>query len=644
MDSLFDLIDTPTSPSHSDWRPPELPNLSAAKELYLDFETTGLKWWKSDRPVGVAIRTPEGQAWYLPTAHRAGGNLDEQQVIAWAKSHSGLKGKRITNLNTRFEVHMAREWGVDLDELGCEVSDVGHYAALLDDHRRTFSLESISQDYLGEGKIDLDSSRIANFHASKAEEYAKRDVELVHRLRDKMWPELDAQGLQRVRQLEDEVIYPVCEMERNGAPLDVELLKAWDKETEKALQQSFLKVHKETGLKVNPDRNADWEKLFNYFDIPITDFTETGRPSFPDSVLKLVKNDTVQVVRFAGKLADLRSKYIQKYLNTIDEDGILRYGLHPLRSDEGGTITGRFSSSAIKVNSEKIGANIQQVPAVKKQIAEIGDNYLIKELFGPWCYGCRCFAKYCGCPVKPFFLSADAKQIEYRLFGHFANSPKINEMYARDPDTKFHDMIWEMIRPFKPDILYKEIKNLNFATIYGAGLAKIALMMEFITESQFNQLKREHQGRGIPHTHPWLQGALEIKRIYDREIPEVKPLLAKASDMAITRGWVKTIMGRRSRFTNGQRAHKALNSIIQGSAADIMKRKLVEVYRTRKQTGVTMRMTVHDELVCDAPTLESARLVEAILNRQSFDLRIPILWDVKVGANWARNTELGKVA
>lgn len=639
MPGLFDQLEHVSS-AHPDYKPPEFPRLSDVDDIDLDCETDGLKWWSGHRPVGIALRGPDGQSWYLPFGHHNAGNanLNPDQVRNYLNGE--LKHKRITNLNTRFDAHMLFQWGVDLDALGCRVSDVGHHAALLDDHRRKFSLESVAQDYLGKGKKSegINRERIAQYHPAQIDPYARGDVELVGEIKQITRQRIHEEGLDRVLDLEDDLIYAVCEMERNAAPMDVPLLHEWDGAITDIINREFLAIHAETGLKVNPDSNKDWEKLYDALGIAITEYTEEGRPSFTDSVLERVDNPTVQRVRKSGKFADLKSKYIKPYRACADIDGMLRYALHPLRGDEGGTISGRFSSSAIRMGQgatfEKIGANIQQVLAVKKQIAKYGPDYIIKKLFGPMCKRCGTFAKYCACAVKPLTLSADAKQIEYRLFGHYAASPKILETYANDPDTNFHDLIWGMLKVFRPEILYKEVKNLNFAVIYGAGLAKIALMMGFITEQQFNKLVREHPN-GVPKTLPILADALEVKRIYDRELPEVMPLLRRASDTAGDRGFVRTVLGRRSRFPNRQRLHKALNAIIQGSAADVMKRKLVELYRTRKETGFVMRMTVHDEVVGDCPDLESARLVEAVLQRQSFDLKIPILWDVKVGPNWA---------
>jgi DNA polymerase I-like protein with 3'-5' exonuclease and polymerase domains len=585
------------------WRPPEPPSLDGIDEIELDCETTGLRWWEGDSPIGVALRIPNGQTFYLPWGHKPGGNIDEAVMRRWFERE--VRNKHITNLNTRFDVHMLYAWGVDLEAQGCTVSDVAHYAALLDDHRRKFSLEQLGQDYVGEGKHQItipgfDPGKMAEYHAGEIDAYARQDVNLVGKLKQKLLPMMGTEELDEVRKLEDDVIFPVCEMERNAAPIDVQTLKRWANEIEQKYLRCLWEIYDLTGMRVNPDSSEDWVKLFHARKLEFVAFTETGRPSFTDDVLKNIEDPVVQLARKAGKYSDLRSKYIVKYDKTIGSDGLLRYALHQLRADEGGTVSGRFASSKIV---EGVGCNIQQVMAVEKQQAAYGNEFIVRELF---------------IPGNGLLLSADAKQIEYRLFAHYAASPVILAAYDKDPDTSFHQLVWDLVKPFKPDIMYKAVKNLNFAKVYGAGRNKIASMLE---------LPREESDRFV--------------NIYDRMFPEVPRLIRKASDLAESRGYVKTLSGRRARFPDKKFGHKALNRVCQGSAADIMKMKCIELHRERKRLGLTMRMTVHDEVVGDVPDIEAARLVEEQLNRQSYELRVPILWDVNVGPNWAKMEGIG---
>lgn len=629
MSDLFDLIETP--PSVSDWKPEAPPCLDGIYDIELDTETTGLCWWETDRPIGIALRTPDGVCRYLPWGHRGGGNLDEATMLRWARTE--LRGKRITNLNTRFDIHMMRAWGVDLEAQGNEVSDVGHYAALLDDHRQSFSLENISQDYLGIGKVDdgIDKTRMAGYHAGRIAKYAEQDVRLVGELKAKMWPMLDAEDLQRVRALEDRVIYVVCEMEKNGAVIDQELLDRWIKESLKELEKILLEIYRITGISMNPHSRSDLQQLFQHLGLEMAQ-TDKGTPSFTDLVLKGIDHPVIHLLRRASKLSSLRSKYLLKYQKAVDSHGILRYSLHQLRAQksdldsvgEAGTVSGRFSSSAI---NSTVGVNIQQVMAVAKQRVSFGydaedrshddEIYLVRQLH---------------LPGSGDYLAADAMQIEYRLFAGYAKSPRVIEAYKKDPMMSFHKFVWEMLKPFKPDLTYRRTKDCNFAKIYGAGLTKLSEMLEFITHEEAESLRKTKASR----SHPKLAQALAVDTIYNREMPEVPMLLQEASSLAKTRGYVHTLLGRRMRFTTHyNRYHKAFNGVVQGGAADIMKQKLVELHDARKDTGLLLRFTVHDEVDGDAQLPETKQRVAEILNHQSFpDLLVPILWDVATGVTW----------
>ncbi|KKK46218.1 hypothetical protein LCGC14_3164260, partial [marine sediment metagenome] len=207
-------------PERSDWRPGDPPQLDGIDEIELDCETNGLRWWAGDLPIGISIRRPDGRTQYLPWGHRAGGNLDEEVVKRWAQRE--LRGKKITNINSRFDNHFLYAWGVDLEEQDCHWEDVAHWAALLDEYRKEFGLDVLAQDFLGQAKtpVKLDKNKMAEYHAGQVAEYACQDVHLIGGLKGVMIPLMAEQNLERVRQLESDLIFPVCEMERNAAHID----------------------------------------------------------------------------------------------------------------------------------------------------------------------------------------------------------------------------------------------------------------------------------------------------------------------------------------------------------------------------------------------------------------------------------------
>lgn len=592
MQSLFDIIDA--VPEESGWRPTVPPSLAGVSELALDTETTGLDWRRGDRPIGLSGCLPDGSTFYLPWGH-VGGNLSEDAVREWARNE--LRGKRLNFLNAPFDVHQFRVWGVDLEAMGCSVHDVGHSAALLDDLRIKFNLEDLGQAYLGTGKLEgLDKTRMRAYHASKVDGYARQDARLVRDLALKMQPLLVAEELERVSKLEDDLIFPVCEMEKNLIHLDMELLAQFERESRVEYEGLVMDFYRETGLRFNPSASAHWEQLFKKCGIPPprdagTDPKKKKKAgiTFADEQVQGFQHPWVQKARYLRKLKNLRVKFFVAYQNAVLPDGRLPFHLHQLRSDEGGTVSGRFSAT---------NENIQQVAAVKKQIKKMGhDRYLVRALYVP--------------PKGEWLAAEDAKQIEYRLFAHYSGAPKVLAAYAADPETDFHDFVMSMVQRVRPDITRERTKDTNFAKIYGAGRGKIALMLN---------LPRTESDRFVT--------------AYDKEFPEAETTLKKAAKIAAERGYVRTYIGRRMRFKDKKRLHKALNGVIQGTAADVMKQKIVELHRERKYTNYTMRLTVHDESVGSIPDPECLKRVSEVLGVQSFPFKVPILWDAKVGRNW----------
>lgn len=643
--SLFD-----TNPYHQaqavrEWQPPPLP-LIASKgitEIRLNVETTGLKWFDGDRPVGLAVDYPIDGGFrsdYLPVGH-ASQNLDPALVKRWASVE--LKGVKLRNTNIRFDIHTLREWGVDLEALGCTASDVQHTAALLDDHRQKNNLDVLIQDFLGEVPMPrLDESRMAAYPAGLVAPRACYNVEAVRRLWDVMRPQIEAEDLGRVHDLEDKVIWVVCEMEKNGTPLDLDLLKQWEVRSRLQIESLQKELAAMTGRNLgndlfgdmtgalNPDSPKEMEALFDALKLPVAR-TATGRPSFTAEVLSGIDHPAIRIIEKISRLIDLRAKYIVGDLKRVGSDGILRFALHQLRATkddstdagEAGTVTGRFSSTQIV---EGVGVNIQQRIKVAKQRIAWGyseddathddEIYLIRQLH---------------VPASGEWLAADAMQIEYRLFANEVNSPRINAIFEKDPLASFHKETHKIFKEKIPDLPYRRMKDVNFAKIYAAGPKKIALMLGFITKAQFEDLN----DKKARNTHPLLKETMQLLQVYDEMIPEAGPLIQRASRLAKERGYIKDILGRRCRFPNGWRLHKALNSRIQPSAATIMKMKLVELHAAREYTQLLLRFTVHDEVDGDARQPETKARVAEVLNAQSFPLRIPILWDVSTGKNWA---------
>lgn len=618
------------TPGHP-WRVQELPNLVGHDiPVAVDFETTGLRWWAGDKPVGAALAWGQGadeRSLYLPWGHAA-GNYDEDKARLWLADN--LRYKRLNFLNAPFDIHMGDVWGLNFEELECSVHDVGYDAALLDDHQRSFSLDRISKQYLDYGKKTLpdkifEGGGLRRVHAGEIEDYARHDALLVNRLDPIFQGMIEREELGEVSALEDDVIFASVEMERNGALLDLEKLERWYHESEQLVMRLLSDVQRSAGFRVEPKSRDSMSRLFRERGVENPYRTDSGKESFSSEVFEDLLEDSedpvlIKVMLYL-KFKSLRDKFILNYWNKVDRStGIIRYSLHQMATDEGGTVSGRFSSSGFKTEWGLEGINIQQVTKPSKQKTSLKKlerwlkivpylrEFIIRELF-------------VASPGK-HHLSADARQIEYRLFAEYVNVPWINEAYAKDPLVDFHNLVMEMVRQVIPSITRDRTKDINFAKIYGAGLLKIAIMLGL------------RRANASPNSREGLAEADVFVRAYDKRFPEAKRLVAYVSEMADKRGYVKTLTGRKFRFKNGQFLHKAFNRVVQGGAADINKRKAARLHRERKHTNFLMRYTVHDEFDGEVPDKESMEKVRAILDDQDFDLRIPILWDVKMGPNW----------
>lgn len=612
----------------SGWTAPqELPDLSAYPlDLHFGFDT---EFTFSDKniltaqQVGIALCTPDLKKYYLPHGHRGGGNIDENSVRRWAKKE--LNGRHLSIINAKGDVHVTKTWGLDLEEIGAKVHDPAFKAALLDEHRRKFNLNILATEFLGEQKAELsphdsDKSNIADMAASEVGEYAEYDAYLHLQLDLVEQKLIDEQDLTDVCNLEDDLIYATCAMERAGALIDRPKLERWVHEVELAHQAAILELHRTTGLKINPNSGNDLRKLFIFYNIPIPKREEElgGGETFEEEYLSRVEHPCVRLVMAARKLHSLNTKYLKKYLKNLDKDNILRYSLHQLRNDDFGTVTGRYASAAPSSG----GCNIQQVMKVESQLEEeFIRDWIVRELM---------------IPVEgKDYVSADASQIEFRWFAHYSKSERLIKEYNADPTMDFHQLVANMLGQKR-----KDAKHNNFGKLYTMGVPKLARKLGLGCQCGCDP--KDQWNKASHHSDCRIHKAFAISKEYDTKFPEAQSLSKEAMKIAKNRGYVRTVMKRRGRFPTGERLHSALNKIIQGTAAETLKVKLLETYRNRKFLTIDLRATVHDELDGDIDKDPKHKknfkeLLEAPDSR--IPCRVPLLWDVETGPNWRKCTE-----
>jgi DNA polymerase-1 len=612
-----------TSPLHlpfhdlkpRNWQPDEPPCLDGVDAIQLDGEFDGLNWHSGAKPCGWAVSWRDGNrlhSRYLPHSHRGGGNLPKERVQEWLQRE--VRGKRVSNHSTKIDIHMARVDGTDLEAQGCTFHDVSHSAALLDDFRVRFNLHELAQDELKAGKLDpgVPKDQIAFAPGWQIAPYAKRDVELVARLEDVFRPRLAAEGLEAVQALEDAVIPTVVEMEKNGVPYSQETLDAWLARLAQIETDYLWELRRSFGFAVDPSDKASIKKVFALLGIApgrkiregSKDPDKNGQPydsyatEFVEAAAEV--HPRLQPLRKLMLLRTMRSKvFIPLHAEGIN--GLYTPTYHQLRSvtDDGdprGVVSGRFSAPLIH---QLTGEN-----KYTKKYGTFGDRnetFWSRELFRE---------------VDGYWFCADAKQIQYRVMCHASQSERLLGMYRDDPWTNFHGMVGGWVRPMMPSITDTEVKILNFLTIFGGGVAATANLLKCPTEQA--QGFRDH---------------------YFAAFPEAQQTIDKVKNVAEYRGYVRSVLGRRSRHPHGTwtdkrgqqrrgrlRTHKGLNEVCQMNEADVMKTKMVILHRERKRLGLTPRITLHDEYGGRLADKTVAPQIIDLLNEQSIPFSVPLLW------------------
>lgn len=438
--------------------------------------------------------------------------------------------------------------------------------------------------------------------------YCKQDCKATYELFQAQHSLLVQQDLLRANDIEVR-LYPILmHMRKNGFRLDMSNLFS--------LGNQFSNEY-ETGLKELEDTygfaegtlslNAanDLYKIWKQEGLPI-EYTSTGKPSFAAAVLDDCPHPVAHKIKHLKGLIKTQS-FLDSWVDLAIQDHLYP-SFFPAKRDDGGTVTGRWSSQ---------NPNLQQVPAREdKHGKEIRSLFIPEE----------------GCYLGAF----DYKQIEYRVFTHFASGEgavEAQKHFNEDPNTDYHQMTIDLMGW---NDLGKEgrhlAKNLNFGSIYGLGPKSFA--------TKFKQnLLHNHPERDPDNLFPVAQSLMNE---YFAKVPFVKPTCNKIMDVGQRRGYVKTLSGRRQRMPLDKGTYKLINYLIQGSAADILKKGLVDAWDAGVFTTLKLHATVHDESVFSIPrTREGLEACEYFYKclANAYKLKIPLGVDTEIGPDWGHCNE-----
>ena len=606
-----------------EWIPPQnLPDLSEAKEIAIDLEThdphikdLGPGWATGrGKVVGIALAV-DGWKGYFPLAHEGGGNFDENIIRKQLKPILSNDADKIFH-NASYDVGWLRQWGL---EVKGRCIDTMIAAALINENRMPgqYNLNAVARDYIEEKKNEslLYEAAQAWQVDAKAEmyklpyqyvgPYAEQDAAITLRLWNTLKIELLRQELTSIFDLETELLPVLIDMKWQGVRLDLDKAHKIKKDIEKEEKKLLLDLKKEIGFEVEVFAPTSVAKAFDKKKIKYNK-TPTGLPSFDKNFLASLKDPFSQKIVQARELYKARSTFIDSLLKH-EHNGRIHGEINQLKSDQGGTITGRLSMS---------NPNLQQIPSRNEKIGP-----LIRQLFIPE-EGCT-------------WGSFDYSQQEPRLVVHFAalthggldGAEEFVGAYNNDASTDFHQIAGDMA-----GIEKRVAKTMNLGLFYGMGQKKLGSQL----------------GLGEEDTK-------ELFDTYHSRVPFVKQLMSLAMKTANDNGQVRTILGRICHFDLWEPTrwgvhkplpredavrkygsslkrgfiYKALNKLIQGSAADQTKKAMIEVHKA----GIIPHVQVHDELNVSIKDNAMRDQIKSIMEN-CVKLEVPSKVDAKEGKSW----------
>ncbi len=610
----------PKFEAQTEWvKPTEFPDLRRVDEIAIDLETKdpGLKERGSGSVigdgdvVGIAVATSHYKG-YFPIAHEGGGNMDRQRVMLWLKDVLESQSTKIFH-NAIYDVCWLRRLGLKINgDIVCTMIA----AAVTDENRFRYDLNSLAWHYLGYGKNESALSEAAESWGidPKAEMYklpamhvggyAERDAEITLGLWQEMKKEILHQDLEDIFDLETELFPCLVDMRFKGVRVDTERAHQMKSNLIKQEQDLLKKIEGETNIYPQIWAARSIAQVFENLKIPFERTEKTDAPSFTKNFLQEHEHPVVRMIAQAREVNKAHTTFIDSILR-YEHKGRIHAEINQLRNAGGGTVTGRFSYQ---------NPNLQQIPARNKDLGPMIRSLFIPEEGHRWGV-------------------FDYSQQEPRLVVHYASLYKLPSVYdvidayQNDPNADFHQTVADMA-----DIPRSQAKTINLGLFYGMGKGKLQAELGVSKEK-----------------------ASELFNTYHAKVPFVKQLMSKASNRAQDRGQIRTLLGRLCRFhlwePNSFGMHKAmthedalkehgpgikraytykaLNKLIQGSAADMTKKAMLELYKEK----IIPHIQIHDELDLSIESEDEAKKVIEIMEH-AVTLEVPNKVDYEHGNNW----------
>ncbi|HME39731.1 MAG TPA: DNA polymerase I [Steroidobacteraceae bacterium] len=582
-----------------------LEKLAAATLISFDTETDSLDYMQA-RIVGLSFAVTPGEAAYVPLGHDYTGapvQLDRDRVLAAFKPLLEDSARAKLGHHLKFDTHVLANHGI---QFAGQRFDSMLESYVLNSVATRHDMDSTAAKYLGIETIRYEDvagkgAKQITFNqvdVDRAAEYSAEDADVTLRLHVALWPQIEAlPTLKSVYETIEQPLVPVLyRMERTGVLVDRELLRIQSSELAARMLELQAQAHAEAGGEFNVDSPKQLQEiLFGKLGIPVMRKTPTGQPSTAEDVLEELAATYALpklILEYRG-VAKLKSTYTDKLPEQIDRTtGRIHTSYH-----QAVAATGRLSST---------DPNLQNIPIRTQEGRRIRQAFVA--------------------PPGHSLVAADYSQIELRIMAHLSGDASLLEAFAEERDVHqatAAEVFGTPLSEVSAD-QRRSAKAINFGLMYGMSAFGLARQLAI--------------GRGE---------AQKYMDLYFERYPGVRRFMEETRRQARESGFVETVFGRRLYLPEIQSRNQALrqyaersaiNAPMQGTAADIIKRAMIDVDAWLQSSGVPARliMQVHDELVLEVADPAVPGLVgqlRAHMERAA-ELRVPLKVDVGIGRNW----------
>jgi DNA polymerase I-like protein with 3'-5' exonuclease and polymerase domains len=632
--------------AEKEWICPEnFPSLKGYSHVAIDLETKdpGLKSMGSGairghgNIVGIAVAV-EGWSAYYPIAHEGGGNMDKDKVMAWIKEVCAAPNVKLFH-NAMYDVCWLRAAGV---KIYGKIIDTMVMASLLDENRLWYTLNSIAFDKLGKTKNETalneaaqswgidPKSEMYKLPAMYVGNYAEKDAQLTLELYTVLNKDIQLNKLNNIFELETDLFPCLIDMKFKGVRVDIEKAQQLKRQLVKQENELLLKIKQETGIEPQIWAAKNIAEIFDKRELKYERTEKSSAPSFTKNFLSEHKDPIVQMIAKAREINKAHTTFIDTILK-FTHKGRIHADINPIRSDQGGTVTGRFSYA---------NPNLQQIPARNKELGPMIRSLFLPEVDHKW----GCF---------------DYSQQEPRLVVHFAaendlikNDKSIKEIIQKfkNNDVDFHKIVADMA-----GISRDQAKTINLGLFYGMGKAKLQAELGLSTKNEAEELFNQYH-ESVPFVKQLMLAT--INEVNDSETGSIKTILGRQCRFnkwevnIFKRGTMNTLFNTKEEAqaqfikewvemypaaikekiipkVKRSLTYKALNKLIQGSAADMTKKAMLDLYKE----GIVPHIQIHDELDISVIDDNQAKKIVQIMEG-AVTLAIPNKVDYESGKTW----------